>query len=78
MFDVRSGVSISYPNGTRELGQDVQVVVIYQLDLLTPLAKLIPIGNNGRVTITASSVRAIEALGYTPPSATNPNGIICR
>lgn len=82
MFSLVNGVTISYPDNSlsvkRDVGNPVQVSISYSLELLTPLAKLIQIGNNGRVTITSTSVRSIEALGYAPISETNPNGIICK
>ena len=82
MFSLVNGVTIAYPDNTlavkRDVGNPIQVSVQYSLELLTPLARLVGIGNNGRVTITSSSVRSIEALGYAPISETNPNGIICK
>jgi hypothetical protein len=82
MFNILNGVTITYPNDAlnvkRDVGNPIQVSVQYNLELLTPLTRMIGIGNNGRVTITSSSVRSIEALGYTPISAANLNGIICK
>mgnify|MGYP000343438806 CR=1 FL=1 len=82
MFNLINGVTVTYPDNTlavkRDLGNPIKISVQYSLELLTPLARLVGIGNNGRVTITSSSVRSIEALGYAPISATNQNGIICK
>lgn len=72
-------VTVSYPNGSsRDLGNPIEVAVRYDLEPLTPLFQWLPLGNNGRFTITASAVRSIESLGSTPASEENPNGVACR
>ena len=85
MFDLLSDitvVTISYPNAAlatkRDRGNPIQVQVTYQLVPLTPLFQWLPLGNNGRFTISASSIRSIESLGNTPPTATNPSGVACK
>lgn len=72
-------VTVAYPSGSsRDLGNPIQVTVVYNLEPLTPLFQWLPLGNNGRFTITASAVRSIESLGNTPASEENPNGVACR
>jgi Flp pilus assembly protein TadG len=75
-------VTVRYPDNTlsnkRDLGNPIEVAVVYDLEPLTPLFQWLPLGNNGRFTITASAVRSIESLGNTPASEENPNGVACR
>jgi TadE-like protein len=88
MFDLLNPVTVIqviYPNkadGTpytpqRERGNPIQVDVSYDLEPLTPLFQWLPIGNEGRFSITASSIRSIESLGNTPPSDEHPSGVAC-
>lgn len=52
----------------RELGKSVQVAITHTIEPLTPLWGLIPIiGNEGRVTVKARSMRTIQGQGESVP-----------
>jgi len=72
-----SNVRVSYPTGKRELGQPIQVQVIYNIQPLTPLFQFISFGNKGVMPVNISARRSIENLGSGPPSPDHPNGIVC-
>lgn len=52
----------------RDLGQSVQVAITHTIEPLTPLWGLIPIiGNEGRFTVSAKSMRTIQGRGESVP-----------
>jgi hypothetical protein len=76
--NVRDLLSVSYPTGSRNIGEPIQVQITYTIQPLTPLFQtLIPIGNNGQFIFTARSVRSIESLGFIPPTTEDPDGDVC-
>jgi hypothetical protein len=70
--DLYKHVQISYPNWgilgprSRRLGEPIEVKITYAMRPLTPLAQLVPFGNGGMLTMTATTRRSIEALGEDP------------
>ena len=82
MFDVTQGLVVSYPDNSlspkRAVGNPIQVQTTIDIKPLTPLFRLIPIGNNGVFRVTSKTIRSIEGLGNTPPTVEHPNGIACR
>lgn len=66
--DLYQHVRISYPNGpeSRRLGEPIEVKITYAMRPLTPLAQMVPFGNGGMLTMTATTRRSIEALGEDP------------
>jgi Flp pilus assembly protein TadG len=81
LFDLSNSVTVRYPDDSlgmkRDVGNPIEVRVTATLRPLTPLPQFTTLANNGVYTLTASSIRSIEALGNTPPSEDYPNGIIC-
>lgn len=66
--DLTSGgstISINYP-GTRALGQTIEVRIIYNIQPLTPLWRLVSFGNNGTMRVESTARRSIESLGNNP------------
>jgi hypothetical protein len=72
-----SNVQISYPSGTRALGQPVQVEITYNIQPLTPLFRFVSFGSQGVLPIHVMARRSIENMGSGPPSPDHPNGIVC-
>ncbi len=83
--DISGDVTISYPSDTTPTVYDdqtrnlavrgpIEVSIVYQVPLLTPLPGLFSIGENGTVTIDVTARRSLENLGANPDS---PNGIAC-
>jgi hypothetical protein len=64
-------------NPQRDRGNPIEVMVSYELEPLTPLFQWLPLGNEGRFNISASSIRSIESLGNTPPTDEHPSGVAC-
>jgi hypothetical protein len=72
-----NNVTVSYPTGKRELGEPIQVQVIYNINPLTPLFRFVSFGNQGVMPVKITARRSIENLGAGPPSSDHPNGIVC-
>ena len=72
-----NSVTISYPTNKRELGEPIQVRVQYDVQPLTPLFRLVSIGNKGVLSVNIAARRSIEGLGNGPITAQNPSGIVC-
>jgi hypothetical protein len=71
-------ITISYPSGKRALGEPIEVRVQYDVQPLTPLFRLVRIGNaQGALTVNIAARRSIEGLGNGPITAKNPSGIVC-
>jgi Flp pilus assembly protein TadG len=68
-------IAISYPTGTRALGQPVQIDIVYQIRPLTPLWRLVTFGTQGTMTVRTTARRSIESLGENPTAL---NYIICN
>ncbi|MBK9711121.1 MAG: pilus assembly protein [Kouleothrix sp.] len=67
--------AISYPNNKRQLGQPIQIDLVYNIQPLTPFWRLITFGNQGTMQVRASTRRSIESLGDNPNA---PNLIACQ
>src|SRR3954466_10329910 len=50
-------IAISYPSGTRGLGEPVQVSITYNIQPLTPLWRLITFGTQGTMRVTTTARR---------------------
>lgn len=72
-----SNIQVSYPTGKRDLGEPIQVRVMYNIKPLTPLFQFVSFGNQGVMSINIAARRSIENLGAGPPSPDHPNGIVC-
>jgi Flp pilus assembly protein TadG len=68
-------IAISYPTGTRGLGQPVQMDITYQIRPLTPLWRFVTFGTQGTMTVRTSARRSIESLGENPTAL---NYIVCN
>jgi hypothetical protein len=74
--DIKNTVQISYPSGNlREIGEPVQVGIVYDIEPLTPLFNLVPLGNRGVMTVRVTARRTIESLGNNP---NYENGLACN
>lgn len=74
--DIKNAVQISYPSGgLREVGEPVQVGIVYDIEPLTPLFNLVPLGNRGVMTVRVTARRSIESLGNNP---NYENGLACN
>jgi hypothetical protein len=74
--DIKNATQISYPAGNvREIGQPVQVGIVYDIEPLTPLFKFVPLGNRGVMTVRVTARRTIESLGNNP---NYDNGLACN
>jgi hypothetical protein len=74
--DIKNTVQISYPSSNlREVGQPVQVGIVYTIEPLTPLFKMVPLGNQGVMTVRVTARRSIESLGNNP---NYENGLACN
>jgi hypothetical protein len=73
--DVKNYVQISYPNNLRELGEPIQVGIVYTIEPLTPLFNFVPLGNRGVMTVRVTARRTIESLGNNP---NYENGLACN
>lgn len=72
--DLASGTNgntfaISYPSGTRALGEPIQLDVVYNIEPLTPLWRFVTMGNSGVMKVQVSTRRTIESLGDSPLTA---------
>jgi len=72
-----SNIQVSYPTNQRDLGQPIQVQVVYNIQPLTPLFQIVAFGNQGVMPVNIAARRSIESLGAGPPSPDHPNGIVC-
>ncbi len=65
---VENNVIISYPNGvnSRRTGDVIQIDITYNIQPLTPLFEFVMMGNNGVMTVKATTQRTIESLGENP------------
>jgi hypothetical protein len=52
----------------RKIGYPIEVGITYEVEPLTPLWKLVPIGNEGVIEISTVSRRTIEGFGRDPSS----------
>jgi Flp pilus assembly protein TadG len=68
-------IAISYPTGTRRLGDPVQMDITYQIRPLTPLWRFVTFGTQGTMTVRTSARRSIESLGENPTAL---NYIVCN
>lgn len=74
--DLQNFVEIRYPDGSsREIGQQIEVAITYDIEPLTPLFQFVSIGNEGVMTVRSVSRRSIESLGNNPNYA---NGVACQ
>ncbi len=62
----------------RKVGNSVQVVITYTIEPLTPLFQLVPIGDQGRMTVRAVSVRTIQGQGESVSSESGGDLIQCK
>jgi hypothetical protein len=82
--DIVNSVQISYPdtsggtNGTRALGEPIQVLITYNIKPLTPLFQFVSFGSQGVMPVRIAARRSLENLGSGPRSADNPDRIVCN
>jgi hypothetical protein len=82
--DIANSVQVSYPdtsggtNGTRALGEPIQVLITYNIRPLTPLFQFVSFGSQGVMPVRIAARRSLENLGSGPRSATNPDRIVCN
>lgn len=62
----------------RKVGNSVQVVITYTIEPLTPLFQLVPIGDQGRMTVRAVSVRTIQGQGESVSTESGGELIQCK
>jgi hypothetical protein len=75
--NIKSYVSIQYPNDTRELGQPIEVDINYPIDPLTPLFRFVSFGNKGQMMVRIAAQRTVESMGNGPPTPGHENGVVC-
>jgi len=67
---ITGATEIRYPNGkdSRNIKDrgPIEVSISYNVEPLTPLWNFIPFGNNGVMTVNATTRRSIEQLGHIP------------
>ena len=78
--DIASGNSgntfaLSYPSGKRQLGEPIQLDLVYNIQPLTPFWRLITFGSQGTMRVQMATRRSIESLGDNPNS---PNLVACQ
>jgi TadE-like protein len=54
------------PEEYRKVGEPIEVRIAYRVEPLTPLFRMINIGNRGQVAINVTARRSIETLGNNP------------
>jgi len=73
-------ITINYPEASLrganpELGEPIEIGIVYQLRPLTPLWRFVTFGNSGTMTIRTTARRSIEALGNNPTAV---NFVACQ
>ncbi|MBC8160789.1 MAG: pilus assembly protein [Roseiflexaceae bacterium] len=72
-------IRITYPEATgRRLGNPIEVTIRYTVEPLTPLFRLVSLGNNGALSMVVSTRRTIESVGDTPDTNRSPNLAACN
>jgi hypothetical protein len=66
-LDPRNGQPIP-ADDRRKIGYPIEIGIKYEVEPLTPLWKLVPIGDEGVIEISTVSRRSIEAYGRDPSS----------
>jgi hypothetical protein len=66
-LDPRNGSLIGHDD-RRRIGYPIEVGITYEVEPLTPLWKLVPIGDEGVIEISTVARRSIEAFGRDPSS----------
>lgn len=77
LVDTPGAVEISYPSGKRMPGEPIQVKVSYNVVALTPLWRMVPLGNAGTFRVVVTTRRSIEVLGDNPGNKYSPNLTAC-
>ena len=78
LVDTAGAVEISYPSNKRAPGEPIQVKVSYNVVPLTPLWRIIPLGNAGTFRVVVTTRRSVEVLGSNPANQFAPNLTACN
>lgn len=78
--DIASGnngntFALSYPSGKRQLGEPIQIDMVYNIQPLTPFWRFITFGSQGTMRVKMATRRSIESMGDNPNS---PNQFACH
>ena len=78
--DIASGANgntfaLSYPSGKRQLGEPIQIDMVYNIQPLTPFWRFITFGTQGTMRVKMATRRSIESMGDNPNS---PNQFACH
>lgn len=76
-YPAAGNIEILYPV-KRAVGEQIQVKITYNLEPLTPLWRLVPIGNSGMFPVSITTRRSIEMLGNNPNITYAPNLVVCN